>query len=130
MTIPPDYMDLLTDTLAFAHLATLMDDGSPQVTPVWFLYDGQHIVVNSAKDRVKDKNMKARPQVAVEIMAPDNPYRYLSIRGRVVEITEEGAYENVLDLSEKYRNRREFTLAEGEIRVMYKIAIDHVYPRA
>src|SRR5262249_45958274 len=85
------YRDLLKQKKPLAHLATVMADGSPQVTPVWFDWDGTHIRVNSAKGRIKDRNMRARPTVALSIVDPDNVYRYLSIRGRVTAVTERGA---------------------------------------
>ena len=119
--VPESYLDLIADeTKAMAFLATLMADGSPQVTPVWFNTDGETLWVNSAKGRVKDRNMRQRPQVAVTLMAMDNPYRYLQIRGEVVEITEEGGEEHIHALSMKYQGRR-FDLPAGEVRVIYKI---------
>ncbi len=114
-------LDLLADeTRAIAFLATIMPDGSPQVTPVWFNTDGEHILVNSARGRVKDRNMRHRPHVAVALMAMDDPYRYVQIRGKVVEISEIGAAEHIHALSIKYRGRR-FDIPAGQIRVMYKI---------
>ena len=88
-TIPQQFQDLLTKK-AFAHLGTIMPDGSPQVTPVWFDFDGNHVRVNSAKGRVKDKNMRRDGRVALAIMDPENPYRYLAVRGRVEEVAEGG----------------------------------------
>lgn len=126
--IPESYLDLMTEKRAIAHLATIMEDGGPQVTPVWFLYDGEYIIVNSAKGRTKDRNMSARPQVAVEIIDPDNPYRYVTIRGRVVDIVEgETAISNITDLAQKYTGKPEFNYGD-EVRRMYKISIDAVYP--
>jgi PPOX class probable F420-dependent enzyme len=119
--IDPRLLDLLDDqTRAFAFLGTIMPDGSPQVTPVWFNTDGDEFLINSAKGRVKDQNMRARPDVALAIMDLDDPYRYLQVRGTVVEITEEGALEHINILSGKYFGRP-FSLPEGEIRVIYKI---------
>lgn len=119
--VPKTYHDLLTDeTRAMAFLATLMPDGSPQVTPVWFNTDGETLWINSAKGRVKDRNMRQRPQVAVTLMAMDDPYRYVQIRGVVVEITEQGADEHIHTLSMKYRSRQ-FDIPAGETRVIYKI---------
>src|SRR6476620_1005569 len=89
-TILEAYRDLFVK-VAFAHLATLMPDGSPQVTPVWVDYDGTHVRVNSAKGRVKDKNMRRDKRVALSIEDPENAYRYIAVRGQVVEITEQGA---------------------------------------
>lgn len=119
--IPEHYHDLLKDeTRAFLFLATTMPDGSPQVTPVWFNHDGEHILINSARGRVKDRNMRARPRVAMVIQDPANPYRYLQIRGRVVEITEEGGLEHINSLAHKYTGQPWKANAD-EVRVMYKV---------
>ena len=85
-----------------AHFVTLMADGSPQVTPVWIDYDGEHILVNTWPDRAKGRNMLARPQVALDIVDPDDPFRYLAVRGRVVGATEEGAAEHIDTLARRY----------------------------
>lgn len=120
-TIPSNYQDLFQKR-AFGHLATVMPDGSPQVTPVWVDYDGKYILINTARGRQKDLNMQRNPRVALEVLDPDNPYRYLLIRGKVVDATEEGADEHIDKLakkytgSDRYQNRR-----QGEVRVIYKI---------
>ena len=85
--IPEKYRDLFQKR-AFASLGTLMPDGSPQVTPVWCDFDGEYVIFNSAKGRQKDRNVRRDPRVALAIMDPENPYRYLEIRGHVVEITD------------------------------------------
>ena len=119
--IPSTYLDLFQKR-AFANLATLMPDGSPQVTPVWIDYDGQHLLVNTARGRVKARNMERNPAVALTITDPDNPYRYLQVRGRVVKITQEGADEHIDKMSKKYtgadryQNRR-----PGEVRLIFEI---------
>jgi PPOX class probable F420-dependent enzyme len=121
------YRDLLEQKKPLAELGTLMSDGTPQVTPVWFDWDGTHIRVNSAKGRVKDRNMRARPAVAVSIVDPDNVYRYLSIRGRVVEVTEQGADAHIDALAKKYLGKDTYPFRQaGEIRVTYKIRPEHV----
>ena len=120
-TIPAEFMDLVTTKKAFANLATINKNGSPQVTPVWFDFDGTYIRVNSAIGRVKDKNMRRDPRVALSILDPDNPYRYLAVRGRVVKITEDGAVEHINALAKKYRGTATFRLHAGETRVMYFI---------
>ncbi len=121
MKIPEQYLDLF-EKQAFANLATLMPDGSPQVTPVWCDYDGEHVIVNSAKGRVKDRNMRRNPQVALSILDPKNPYRYLEIRGKVAEITEQGADEHINRMAKKYLNVDTYPYrAPGEVRVIYKI---------
>src|SRR5215467_5570436 len=99
--IPDQFRDLF-EKKAFAHLATIMKDGTPQVTPVWCDFDGTHVRVNSAKGRIKDKNMRRNPNVALAVQDPDNPYRYLAVRGKVVEITEKGADDHIDALAKKY----------------------------
>lgn len=127
-TIPEQFQDLISfDTKAFAHLATIMADGSPQITPVWFDYDGAHVIINSAKGRVKDANLRRNPEVALAISDPSNPYRYLQIRGRVVEITEEGAEAMIDRLCYKYTGQEVYPWRRpGEQRVTYKIAPEKV----
>lgn len=121
--IPESHRDLIEDkTRAFAFLATVMNDGSPQVTPVWFSTGGKYILINSAKGRVKDDNMRSRPTVALAIMDPKNPYRYLQIRGRVVEITTDGAVDHIDTLAGKYTGEAKYKgLTPGMVRVIYKI---------
>ena len=124
--IPDQYKDLL-EKKAFAHLGTLMKDGSPQVTPIWFDHDGTHIRINSAKGRWKDKNMRNRPQVALSILDPDNPYRYMQIRGKVVDVTETGADAHIDSLAKKYLDQDKYPFRQpGEERVIYKITVDRV----
>ena len=119
--IPQKYLDLF-DKKAFGHLATIMPDGSPQVTPVWVDYDGKCVRFNSARGRVKDKNVRRNAQVAISMQDPDNPYRYLEIRGRVVEITETGADEHANKLSQKYTGKPVYTKrSPAEVRVLYKL---------
>jgi PPOX class probable F420-dependent enzyme len=119
--IPEKYLDLFKKP-AFANLGTLMGDGSPQVTPVWVDFDGKHVRVNSALGRVKDKNMRRDPRVALSIQDPENPYRYLEIRGKVVEITQNGADEHINKLTQKYLGKPEYPYRKpGEVRVVYKI---------
>src|SRR6185503_5929436 len=89
-TIPDNFSDLFQKK-TFAQLATLMPDGSPQVTPVWVEFDGTHVVINSAKGRTKDRNMRRNPNGAISIQDSEIPYPHLSLKGKVVEITENGA---------------------------------------
>ncbi len=121
-SIPPEFLDLVTTKKAFANLATVMPNGSPQVTPVWFDFDGRYLRVNSARGRVKDKNMRRDPRVALSILDPDNPYRYLEIRGRVIKITEDGAVEHTNLLAKKYLGaERNPSRRPDQVRVMYVI---------
>ncbi len=125
-TIPAKFRDLL-DRKAFADLATLMPDGSPQVTPVWLDYDGAHIRINSAKGRLKDQNMRRDARVAVSIIDPENPYRHLAVRGRVTKITEEGADNHIDALAKKYLGLDEYPNRKpGEVRVIYLIEPEHI----
>jgi PPOX class probable F420-dependent enzyme len=127
-SIPEQYLDLINTKKAFAQLATLMPDGSPQVTPVWLdLADG-FVRVNSARGRQKDYNMRREPRVALCLMDPDNPYRYLEIRGRVVEVTEQGADAHIDLLAKKYLGADSYPFRQnGEVRVIYKIEITRAY---
>ncbi len=123
-TIPEKYQDLFQKK-AFASLATLMPDGKPQVTPVWCDFDGKHVLVNSAKGRVKDRNMRRDPRVSMALIDPDNPYRYLQLQGRVVEITESGADQHIDRLAKKYLGLDKYPNRQpGEVRVIYKIEPD------
>lgn len=125
-SIPTEFHDLLQEeTKAFLFLATVMEDGSPQVTPVWFSADETHILINTAKGRVKDRNMRARPHVAMAIQDPSTPYRYLQIRGRVDEITEKGGDEHINALSLKY-DGKPWKKVAGQTRVIFKISPEHV----
>ena len=90
-SIPDNYLDLLQQKKAFAELATVMPDGTPQVTPVWFDYAAGKVRVNTAKGRVKARNLKPGVPVALSIMDPDNSYRYVQIRGRIASAQENGA---------------------------------------
>lgn len=126
--IPSSHLDLLADeTRAFAYLATTMNDNTPQVTPVWFNMDGKFILINSALGRTKDKNMRARPFIALAIQDPKNPYRYLQIRGKVVSINSEGGREHINALSLKYRDNPKYDGPENETRVTYKILPSKVH---
>jgi PPOX class probable F420-dependent enzyme len=126
-TIPASHADLLKDKKAFANLATLNADGSPQVTPVWVDFDGTHVLVNTAKGRVKTKNLEREPRVALAISEPENPYRYLGIQGRVTEITESGADAHIDKMAHKYMGKDYPFRAPGEVRVIVKIAPDKVH---
>jgi hypothetical protein len=120
--IPAAYMDLLQGKKAFAHLATTMKDGSPQVTPVWFDFTNGHVRVNTAKGRVKARNLHEGARVALSILDPDNPYRYLQIRGQVVRATEDGASAHIDSLAKKYLGKDKYPFSQpGEVRIMYEI---------
>jgi PPOX class probable F420-dependent enzyme len=121
-TIPEQYLDLLQQKTAFAELATVMPDGSPQVTPVWFDYVGGVIRVNSAKGRTKTRNMTLGARVALAVLDPDNPYRYLQVRGTVTRVSEQGAGAHIDALAKKYLGKDQYPWsAPGEVRVTFEI---------
>jgi PPOX class probable F420-dependent enzyme len=125
MSFPTDFLDLLKDeTKALLYLATTMPDGSPQVSPVWFSIDEEYVLINTNEGRTKDKNMKARPRVAMVIQDPTDQERYLGMRGDVVEFTREGADEHINQLSLKYYGKP-WTYREGQRRIIYRIKPIH-----
>ena len=120
--IPDKYLDLLERKKAFAALATTMPDGSPQVTPVWFDYKDGIVRVNTAKGRVKARNLKAGAAVALAVIDPDNPYRYIQIRGRVRRVLRRGGGSHVDSLAKKYLGKDKYpNAAPGEVRIMCEI---------
>jgi PPOX class probable F420-dependent enzyme len=116
--IPDNYLDLVQQKKAFANLATLMPDGSPQVTPVWLDYQGGVIRVNTAKGRIKARNMTEGARVALAIMDPDDPYRHIQVRGRVRRVTEEGANSHIDSLAKKYLGKDKYPYSQpGDVRL-------------
>jgi PPOX class probable F420-dependent enzyme len=127
VTIPEKYRDLFNKR-AFASLATLMPNGDVQVTPVWVDVENHNVVFNSARGRVKDKNVRRDPRVTLTLIDPDNPYRYLEVRGRVVDITEKGAAQHIDKLAKKYLGVDKYPYAKpGEVRVLYRVKPEHVH---
>jgi PPOX class probable F420-dependent enzyme len=124
-TIPDTHADLVRRPIV-ASLVTQMPNGYPQATPVWFSYDGEFIWVNTESSRQKAQNMRSNPKVALLIVDPDNPYRYLELRGDVVEETTDGAVEHIHHLCSRYFGREDFYqnaphLRDVEVRVIFKI---------
>ncbi len=124
--IPTSHRDLF-ERPAFAHLVTLMADGSPQVTPVWCdLQDGE-VLINTAKGRVKERNVRRDPRVALDVTDPENPYRYIQVRGQVTELTEEGADAHIDRMAKKYLGKDEYPFRQpGEERIILRIRPDRV----
>jgi PPOX class probable F420-dependent enzyme len=123
--IPEIYLDLLLQKKAFAHLATVMPDGSPQNTPVWFDYTDGMIRVNSARGRTKVRNMRLGAKVALSIMDPDNSDRYVQLRGTVTRVREdEVAAAHIDSLAHKYLGLDKNPYAKaGDVRVMFEITV-------
>jgi PPOX class probable F420-dependent enzyme len=123
-TVPESHKDLFQKK-AFGSFTTLMPDGSPQTTPVWVDYVDGKVIVNTALGRQKDKNVRGDARVAVTLIDPDNPYRYLEVRGRVDEITEDGASQHIDKMAKKYIGQDKYPWAKpGEHRVLLKITPD------
>ncbi|MGH7038383.1 MAG: PPOX class F420-dependent oxidoreductase [Stellaceae bacterium] len=117
-----DFLDLLQDKKAIANLATVMAGGAPQVTPVWFDYTGGTIRVNTARGRTKARTLKPGAPVALAILDPDNPYRYVQIRGRVERVTEAGADDHIDALARKYLGKDKYPFrGRGEVRLLCEI---------
>jgi PPOX class probable F420-dependent enzyme len=128
--IPERLLDLLSpEKKAFASIALTLSDGSPQVTPIWFDWDGTRLILNTARGRVKEKVMHRRGKVALLIVDSNDPYRYLQIRGRVVDEIEAGAFDVICDLNLKYRGDRNYPKRPGEVRVTYKVLPEQVFPK-
>jgi PPOX class probable F420-dependent enzyme len=125
LPIPPSVRALL-EGKNFAHVATLMKDGSPQVTVVWIDIDGDRIVINTAEGRAKPRNARRDPRVAISIADQKNPEHAAFIRGRVVEITAEGAEENVFKLAKKYRGDGNIADTFQRPRLLMYIEADHI----
>ena len=123
--IPENFLDLLQQKKAFASLATIMKDGSPQVTPVWFEFKDGGIRINTAQGRRKVRNLETNPKLAMVMVDPSNPYRYLQIRGHVTRSTQDGADAHIDSLAKRYLGQDKYPFrAPGEVRVIYEIAID------
>jgi PPOX class probable F420-dependent enzyme len=116
---------LLTEGKNFAHVATLMKDGSAQVTPVWIDYDGTHVIFNTEQKRLKTRNLKRDPRVALSVADSGNQYEYVEIRGRVVEMTTEGADAHIDAMAKKYLGQDKYPYTQpGDVRVIVKIAVE------
>jgi PPOX class probable F420-dependent enzyme len=111
----------------FGHIATINKDGSPQASPVWVDFDGTHVIVNSEKKRRKVRNLKRDPHVSLSITDAANPYSYIEIRGRVVEITDKGGFEGIDKLAKKYIGQDTYPWNKpDDVRVVIKIVPEHI----
>jgi len=126
-TVPAEYHDLF-EKRTIAHFSSLLPDGSPHVVPVWIDFDGTHLLVNTASGRRKTRNVRRDPRVALSMTDPDDPYRYLGVRGEVVEVTEDGADDHIDELARRYMDVDEYPNLgdeQGE-RVLIRVRVDHV----
>ena len=125
-TISSGFHKLLQEP-AYCQLATLMPDGSPQNTQVWVDTDGEHILINTAQGRQKERNVQRDPRVAVNVVDPTNAWRIAMVRGRVVEVTTDGADELIDQLAKKYLNEETYPFRRPrEVRVTLKILPDKI----
>ena len=129
-SMPPSHLDLF-EKKAFAYLATHLQDAAILVNPVWCDYDGTYVLINSVQGRLKDRMMRRHPNVTVCIADPENPYRYLEIRGRVADVTTEGAEAHIDRMAKKYLDQETYPFRQpGEVRVLYRIVPEKVVPFA
>lgn len=120
--IPDSHRDLI-DRPLIASLAITLSDGTPQVTPVWFHVEDGYFYVNTAKGRVKEKALARRPYAALLVMDPSSPYRYLAVRGPVVETSEAEGRAHINLLSKRYTGNPVYRFGPpDEVRIRYKIA--------
>ena len=125
--IPAKYEDIVHKR-TFAMLGTIMPNGRPQVTPVWVDAENGRILVNTAAGRQKHRNVQRDPRVSVTLIDPDNPYRYVEVRGRVAEMTEKGADTHIDKMAKKYLGKDKYPFAQpGEKRILLKIEPEHVH---
>lgn len=123
--IPDEYRDVL-DKKGFAHVATLGRDGAPQSNPVWYDFDGENLLFSQTTTRQKYHNVNRDPRVALSITDPDDPYRYLEIRGTVTEIVEDEGNRFINSLAQKYMDEEEYPYHQpGDERVLVKVAPEH-----
>jgi PPOX class probable F420-dependent enzyme len=123
-SVPADFLDLF-EKKSFATFTTILPNDAMHVTMVWIDYDGSHLFINSAEGRRKVKNARHNPNVGLLVFAPDNPYRYLWVAGRVTEITSEGAESHADELAQRYLGVDEYPyLDQDPTRVLLKISPD------
>ena len=124
--VPEEYTDLF-ERPSFGNLATLLPTGFPHVTPVWIDYDGEYLLVNTARGRQKERNVRRNPAVGVSVVDPENFYRYVSAYGEVTDLREAGAVEHINELSRRYTGEDYANLdAEDGARVIMEIDPEHV----
>lgn len=112
----------------FAFVATLMKDGSPQITPTWIDYDGKTILINTAEGRTKQKNISKDQRVAISIVDQNNPYNMVTIRGKVIEQTVKGADEHIDKLAKRYLGVDKYPFrSPTEKRIILKVKPEKIF---
>jgi PPOX class probable F420-dependent enzyme len=125
-TIDDQHAQLMKDQ-NLAAVTTLRRDGSPHVTPTWIDWDGEHVLVNTARGRTKVRHVERNPQVAVLVIDRGNPYNWVAISGPA-ELVDEGAEAHIHELSHRY-NGTDYPTREGEERVIVRITPERVTQR-
>jgi PPOX class probable F420-dependent enzyme len=111
---------------SFAHVATIGSQGEPHNQPVWVDFDGEHILFSQTKTRQKVRNLKKDPRVSVSVTDPDNPYRYIEVRGVVDEIVEDEGNAFINSMAKKYMDKDEYPAHRpGDERVVVKVRPEH-----
>jgi PPOX class probable F420-dependent enzyme len=112
---------------AYGQVATLLPDGSPRLTQVWVSTDGEHVLINTFEGAQKLRNLRRDPRVAINVVDPGNAWRLAQMRGRVVEVTTEGADEHIDELAQKYLGVESYPFRQpGQVRVKVTIAPEHI----
>lgn len=125
VTIPEGYVDLL-DTTALAHVATIGPHGEPQNNPVWFDWDGENLKFSQTKTRQKHKNLGREPRIALSIVDPENPYRYIEVRGEVVRVEEDPNLDFINAMAKKYIGVEEYPYHQpGDERIILYVEPRH-----
>ena len=128
--IPESHRDLL-DKPGFLHLASLGPDGRPQVHPVWYEWDGTHLLVSSTQPRQKTKNVRRDARVAGTVLDPENPYRYLEIRGTVESVEDDPTGSLIHRLAKKYFGTERYEKeADNSARVILRIRPDKAHAKS
>ncbi len=123
----PDSVKKLIEAKTYANVATLMPDGSPQVTQTWVDHDGDIVLINTNEGSQKHRNVVRNPKIALDICDPANPYNMAVIRGRVSEVTFDGAEEHIDRMAKKYLGQDKYQMRQPGIRrVLIKIEPTHV----
>lgn len=123
--IPEQYSDILRST-ALAHVATVGPKGEPQSTPVWFDWDGEHVLFSQTKGRQKYRNVKRNPAIALSIVDPNNPYRYIEIRGKVIAIDDDQNNRFIDSMAKKYMGKDKYPFNQpGDERVIVVVEPEH-----
>lgn len=127
--IPDSHLDMFERPI-FATIATLYPDGAPHLTPIWIDVEDGHLLFTVIAGHVKDRNMQKDPRVAITLFDPENPYRYIMVRGEVIEITKNGAFEHSQKMAKKYLGPDgEYIFGEGEYPHLFKVRPNKVSAR-